>query len=81
MDSRPGELPASVTRVYERHGCLYVEGVVISPKGVLKSRFTIPQKEVAERYPNREDFYTFARRTLPLTTEDRRWAPNGEVLV
>ena len=77
----PSEPEAQVTRVYERHGCLYVEGVVMTPQGVLRSRFTIPQKEVVERYPNREAFYEFCRRTLPQTTEDKKWSPTGEVLV
>jgi hypothetical protein len=69
---------AQITRVYERHGCLFVEGVVESPRGWLKSAFTVPQREIS--HMDRVAFESFAIRQLPLTTEDKKYSPTGGVL-
>jgi hypothetical protein len=62
---------AVVTRVYERFGCLFVEGVVETPRGNLKAAFTVPKSEV--EMMNRDAFHAFAKRQLPHVTEDIRW--------
>ena len=76
---RPGESPAEVTRVYERFGCLFVEGIVVTTQGPIRSEFTIPKVEVS--HMDRDAFHAFAVRQLPLTTIDKKWSPTGEVLV
>jgi hypothetical protein len=73
------EPKANVTRVYERHGAIFVEGVVQTPKGNLKAAFTMSKLDAEPM--DREAFRAFAIRQLPLTTEDKKWAPDGTVLV
>jgi hypothetical protein len=70
---------AHVTRVYERHGAIFVEGVVQTPKGNLKAAFTM--SKVDAEHMDRDAFRAFAIRQLPLVTEDKKWSPHGEVLV
>ena len=70
------EPEAVVTRVFERHACLYVEGRVLTSKGWLKASFTVSKPDVASM--NRETFHAFALRQLPAVTEDKQWDHKGE---
>lgn len=70
---------AHVTRVYEKGPCIYVEGVVETPSGNLRAAFTMSKVDAVSM--DREALYAFARRQLPLVTEDKKWSPTGEVLV
>lgn len=61
----------AITRVFERHACIYVEGVVQSGRVWLKAAFTVPKSEII--HMNRDAFEVFAKRQLPTVTEDKPW--------
>ena len=75
---RPNDLPAVVTRVYERHACWYVEGRVLKDGGWLDAKFTVHKPDVD--HMTRPEFEDFCLRNLPLVTEDKRWTPAGELV-
>lgn len=61
-----------ITRVYERHACWYVEGVVKTPtRGWRKASFVVHKPDVVRM--SRQDFEAFAKRQLPHVTEDERY--------
>jgi len=70
--------PAAITRVYERHACLYIEGKVLTPKGWLDAKFTVFKPDI-EGY-TRQQFEDFALRNLPLVTVDKQWDEKGQLV-
>lgn len=67
----PAYPEAVVTDVKERHGCLYVSGVVMRGSERLRAEFTVPQGDISRM--SRDDFYRWAARRLPQCTEDMNW--------
>jgi len=60
-----------ITRIAERHGCLFVEGVVKKRGEYLKAAATIMKRDV--QHMSKPEFEAFIRRRLPEFTEDVRW--------
>jgi hypothetical protein len=60
-----------ITRVYERHACWTVEGVVRTARGWRKASFVVHKPDVVAM--SRQDFEAFAKRQLPHVTEDDRY--------
>ena len=60
-----------MTRVSERHGCLYVEGVVPTPRGWKKASFVVSKADIS--HMSRQEFEAFAVRNLPEVTEEKSW--------
>lgn len=71
MTSVQGHPEGTITGVRERHACLYVEGVVETERGWEKASFVVSKADIAQM--DREQFETFARRTLPDMIEGKHW--------
>ena len=70
---------AIITRAFKRGAAWQVDGKVLGPSGWLNASFVATARDV--EHMSRDAFRAFALRKLPECTEDKRWAPNGEVLV
>ena len=75
----PMDESVAVTRIYERHGCFYVEGRVLKAGAWLDAKFTVFRPDVQGM--SRDEFMAFCERQLPNVTVDLKYGPRGEVLV
>ena len=62
---------AVVTRVFERFGCIYVEGKAKTDRGWEADAFTVPKSEIIQM--DRKEFQAFALKQLPFVPVNREW--------